>query len=392
MVAMYMLNTQHTGVSTYTGPAGTPQLLWTASFTCGNLFVLPTISIASDGTLYLGTNDGFLSALNPRNGSTKWTRSLQKSGGYSSSIYTTPAIGLDGTIYAGIETGFFYAVSPSGQIKWNYAPQSNSGKLQASPMIDASGTIYFAVSNSVYAIGDAQNQPYPKWLTPFATGANINSSPALGQNGYLYFGSDDGYVYAVDSFTGILRWSFDATASLLPAGIHPIYSSPTVDQSNNVLMGNGSNMDGVLYYLNGLTGSVLWTFPNPPQSQTGSSIDSMVGPFYNAPAVSGNTVYLSTMTYIYAIDRLTGVENWRFYKAKCYYSSAVVDAQGNILFTSIDARTSHGFLHSLSDQGLSYTENWSYDTGAVGRLAAPTLGADGTIYVSSTANQIYALR
>ena len=118
----------------------------------------------------------------------------------------------------------------------------------------------------------------------------------------------------------------------------------------------------------------------------------MVGPFYNAPAVSGNTVYLSTMTYIYAINRLTGIENWRFYKAKCYYSSAIIDSNGNILFTSIDARTSHGFLHSLSDQGLSYTENWSYDTGAVGRLATPTLGADGTIYVSSTANQIYALR
>jgi len=162
-----------------------------------------------------------------------------------------------------------------------------------------------------------------------------------------------------------------------------------VDQSNNVLIGNGSDMDGVLYYLDGTTGDVIWTYPDPPQSQTGSSVDSLVGPFYNAPAVSGNTIYLSTMTYIYSINRLTGVENWRYYKAKCYYSSAIVDMNGNIFFTSIDARTSHGFLHSLSDQG---TENWIYDTGDVGRLAAPTLGADGTIYVSSTANKIYALR
>lgn len=395
IVAMYMLNTQHTGQSPYAAPLSKPQQSWTTTtIKSGNLFVLPSISIASDGTLYLGSDDGYLYALNPANGNIQpgWPVSMIKpipvnrNISSANSVYLTPLIAPDGTIYAGTNQGYLFAFTPNGAIKWFYR---FNRLLQSSPIIDASGTIYFGSDKFMYAIGDSGTEPYNKWLIPFAAGDNINSSPALGQNGYLYFGSDDGYVYALDSFTGLLIWSFNATADLLPAGVHPIYSSPTVDQSNNVLIGNGSDMDGVLYYLNGTTGSVIWTYPSPPQSQTGSSVDSLVGPFYNAPAVSGNTIYLSTMTYIYAIDRLTGIENWRYYKAKCYYSSAIVDLNGFILFTSIDARTNHGFLHSLTDQGK---ENWSYDTGTVGRLAAPTLGADGTIYVSSTANRIYALR
>jgi outer membrane protein assembly factor BamB len=376
IVAMYMLNAQHTGLSPYTGPAAIPSLLWQSSFTCGNLYVLPTISIASNGTLYIGSDNGYLYIVNPVNGTFK-TVFLR-----ADEIYVTPLIAPDGSIYIGTNSGDFYALKPDGTIKWTFNFDS---PFQSSPIMDASGTIYFGSAKTMLAIGDSGTEPYPKWLTFYQTGGVINSSPALGTNGYLYFGSDDGYVYSVDSFTGALIWKFNA--SVIP--VEPIYSSPTVDASNNVLIGNGSITDGVLYYLDGLTGTVLWTYPSPPQ--TAPSIQSPIGPFYNAVAVKGNTVYLSTMTYIYAINRLTGIENWRFYKASCYYSSALVDALGRIFFTAIDARTSHGLLISLTDNGLTCKENWSYDTGA-GRLATPVLGLDGTLYLSSTANKLYALR
>jgi len=376
---MYMQNAQHTGISPYTGPLAEPSLVGSAQFTCGNLYVLPTISIDSDGILYLGSNDGYVYIIDPNPLNYTFQMVFLK----ADTIYVTPLIAPDGTIYIGTNSGDFYAVNPDGTIKWTAL---FGGPFQSSPIMGANGTIYFGAGRTMYAIGDNSTEFYSKWLNPFITGGVINSSPALGTNGYLYFGSDDGYVYALDSFTGVQLWAFDATVGL---PVQPIYSSPTVDASNNVLIGNGSNTDGVLYYLDGLSGTVLWSYPAPPQ--TAPSVQSSVGPFYNAVAVRDNTVYLSTMTTVYALDRLSGLKNWHFNKASCYYSSVLVDANGHIFFTSINARTSHGMVHSLTDNGSTYTENWSYDTGP-GRLAAPVLGSNGTIYLSSTANQIYALQ
>jgi outer membrane protein assembly factor BamB len=400
IVPMYMLNSQHTGVSSYTGSITANSIAWSADFVASNLFVLPSISIGYDGTLYLGSNDGWVYALNPTDGQSlpNWpVRVNNTPSDYQytspSSIYTTPIIAPDGTIYVGANQGYLYALTPTGQLKWSYAA---GYPLQSSPMIDMSGSIYFGAGSCVYAIGDAGYRAYPKWLSPFTANANVISSPALGQNGYLYFGSDDGFVYAVDSFTGLLNWKFDCSTTL-PAGVHPIYTSPTVDAANNVIIGNGSFMDGSLYYINGQSGNLLWSYN---YENTGGG-----GPYYDTVAVLNNTIYLSTIAHVYAIERITGILKYRFYRANCYYTSPLIDANGFIYVASLDARTSHGILHSLRDTGSAFIENWKVDTG-LGRLATPVMGSDGTIYVSSspvfdsngilipspTSNKIYAIR
>jgi outer membrane protein assembly factor BamB len=370
VVPMYMLNAQHTGVSMYNGPIATPAVQWSKPFVSGNLFVSPSISIGADSTLYICSGDGQVYARNPANGNLIWQLSLP-----SSTVYTTPAIAGDGTIYIGSNEGYLYAVLPNGRLKWLYYANF---PFESSPIIDASGTLYFAAGASVFALGDAGYRGFLKWLAPYNTNANITGSPALGQNGFLYVGSADGYIYALDSFSGTLQWKYNTNL--------PIYGSATVDASNNVLVGNGSNTDGVLYYLNGTdlglsdAQRVLWAFTPPPQG----------GPLYNTVAVTNNTIYVSAIVYVYAIDRITGQQLWRFSKTNCYYTSPIVDANGNIVLASIDTISGNGILHSLSSAtGL---ENWFYDTAVVSRLAPPVLGIDGTIYITSTANLMYAIR
>ena len=51
-----------------------------------------------------------------------------------------------------------------------------------------------------------------------------------------------------------------------------------------------------------------------------------------------------------------------------------------------------GLLHSLTDNGNTYTSNWIYKISSKSRLAPPVLGSDGTIYISATDNKIYAVK
>jgi outer membrane protein assembly factor BamB len=391
VVPMYMLNPQHTGISSYYGPTTTPIKQWSNNFGATNLYVSPSIGIGSDDTLYIGSNDGYVYAFNP-DGSTKWSLRVNstENGIYTSpqSIYTTPAIGQNGTIYIGSNEGLLYAVNPNGTLKWSY----NVGyPLQSSPIIDNNGFIYFGAGQSVFSLGDAEGKYYTRWLRQFDTSANLNSSPALGQNGYLYFGSDDGYLYAVDSLTGLSAWP--RLNLSLPDTIitHPIYTSATVDISNNVIIGNGSYMDGSLNYIDGLTGNILWQTSYEPKN----------GPFYNTVAVKDDTIYLSTIAYVFAIDRLTGNKKWKFFSFNCYYTSPVVDASGIIYVASINANTNHGTVLALKDNGTTVETYWPpYDSGvAYERFAPPVLGKNKTIYISSSANvnssagnKIYALK
>jgi outer membrane protein assembly factor BamB len=389
IVQMYMLNPQHTGQSTYAGPIAEPTNINSEPFVSGNLFVLPSISISSNGIIYLGSNDGYVYAINSITGLTKWKKKVSSSANLDGfltspdSMYTTPALAEDGTIYIGSNEGYLYALRPAdGSIKWSYYA---GYPLQSSPIIDNStGSIYFGAGTRVYAVGDAGDAGYPKWLAPFQTGANVNSSPALSTNGYLYFGSDDGYVYGVYSFTGVEKWRL-STNTTLPDLVHPIYTSATIDNSNNVIIGNGSYMDGKLYYLDGLTGTILWEEFYDPQ----------IGPFYNTPAVRGDVIYLSTIAYVYAIDRLTGTQLWRYINSNFYYTSPIIDVNGKIYVASIQALNTSangwlkndGILHCLNPDG---TNSWVINV-ADGRLATPVLSNNGSIYMSATDNKIYAI-
>jgi len=385
IVQMYMLDSKHSGQSPYNGPTTAP-MVNQIPFVSGNLFVSPSISISNDGIIYLGSNDGYVYAWDSYTGVEQWRVSNITNSNISSpnSMYTTPAIGLDGTIYIGSNAGYLYALNPAnGSLKWSYYA---GGPLQSSPMIDSNGFIYFGAGTKMFAIGDGQYKAYSKWIDPYDTGDNVNSSPALGTNGYLYFGSNNGYVYALNSFTGFKIWDVSLN---IPSGVHPIYTSAAVDNSDNVIIGNGSYMDGTLYCLNGLTGGILWqkTYDDPNN-----------GPFYNTPAIKDDTIYFSTIPYVYAINRTTGDFTFRFKSENCYYTSPIVDPSGSIYVASLQARDTiydtgfkknDGILHCLSPVDLSVI--WQIKVCENGRLAPPVIDNNGIIYTSSTANAIYAI-
>ena len=136
---MFGRNIQHTGRSPYTGP-DIPVLRWSFA-TDGAVSSSP--AIGADSTIYVGSSDNRLYAINP-DGTLKW--SLLKDGDWESS----PAIGGDGTIYVGSSDGDLYAIKPDGNLKWRFIL---GGAIESSPAIGGDGTIYVGSSDGdLYAI------------------------------------------------------------------------------------------------------------------------------------------------------------------------------------------------------------------------------------------------
>ena len=141
-------------------------------------------SIANDGTVYCGSDDGYLYALYPNNGSMKWRLAIGSS-------YASPTIGLDGTLYLGVWEKRFYAINQNGTVKWSF--DTSPGKVWGSTAaLSAEETLYFATADlewsggvefiSLWANGTV------KWRRPFSS---TFSSPAIGRNGTVYIGNTD---------------------------------------------------------------------------------------------------------------------------------------------------------------------------------------------------------
>ena len=193
---MFRHDLQHTGRSPYLG-AQTANLKW--RYATGGL-VYSSPAIGSDGTIYVGSWDYSLYAINP-DGSLKWS---YPTGGC---VYSSPAIGSDGTIYVGSEDYSLYAINPDGSPKWSYP---TGGCVYSSPAIGSDGTIYVGSGDySLYAINPDGS---PKWSYP--TGGGVYSSPAIGSDGTIYVGSGDRNLYAIGAGAVLYTVTFDT----VPAG------------------------------------------------------------------------------------------------------------------------------------------------------------------------------
>ena len=112
---MFMHDPQHTGRSPYKGPQiGAVQWRFDAT---SSIYSSPVID--EDGTIYVGSNDQYLYAVN-QDGTLKWKYLTLRT------IATSPLISSDGTIYVAAGTGAdpaygsLYAFDHSGNMKWKY--------------------------------------------------------------------------------------------------------------------------------------------------------------------------------------------------------------------------------------------------------------------------------
>lgn len=153
----------------------------------GNISSSP--AIATDGTIYIHVfkTTSELHAVN-HDSSNKW---ICQTYGYKINDdypHSSPAIGIDRTIYIGSNDHKLYAITPDGTAKWSYETKT---PIRSSAAIGSDGKIFFGSDDGLYVLTLDGNL---KWYYEIKSG--IRSSPAIGQNGQLYLSSFDGMLYA----------------------------------------------------------------------------------------------------------------------------------------------------------------------------------------------------
>ena len=157
----------------------------------------------SGGTVYVGTNDnnthlGFLKSLVADNGNPNWT--FQADGAILSSpivfeIVDTNSIVVRTLIYFGTEKGTFYALDDQGSsynLFWSSTTNPDSAFI-SSPAISQEGMIYIGSKNGYMYRYNWDGEHQTNWKK--YTGGPITSSPVIDENGIVYIASGSGYVY-----------------------------------------------------------------------------------------------------------------------------------------------------------------------------------------------------
>ena len=178
---------------------------------------LSTPVVSTNWDIYVASNSN-LTALD-RFGRILWNFSLGFiQGGMS---ITSPAIGRDGTLYIYSQAPHeqIFAIDPDGTLKWNSSTLSSASPMDGwSPAVSSDNTIYIERGRGILALNPHGTIKWDK----FYAGSNWETSPAIGQDGTVYFVSGTNDLLALGNKTALPQ---------MPSDCYPTPSSPPQDNA-----------------------------------------------------------------------------------------------------------------------------------------------------------------
>lgn len=249
-------------------------------------------AVGVDGTVYIHcigkaniADLETLRALKP-DGTTKWVFSFNEGAavlnGY---VNSAPVVGSDGTVYVGSPDTRFYAIGPDGSMKWRKTVTGSM--ISSAPAIAHSGAILINDSMRLSAFTPQGDSIWTRELG--TTGESSDASASVGTDGTIYIGKSH-TMYALDPNDGITKWTFQDD------GIYNYIDTPPALGS-----------DGTVYFCNdglyaiGQDGALRWKFKGSQFAEDQSHI---------APTIDASgVVYWRGLSTTYAINP-DGTERW----------------------------------------------------------------------------------
>jgi outer membrane protein assembly factor BamB len=380
-------------------------------------------SMAPDGTLYLGTGDGFLCAIGPYT----WPTDQRTPGQTGStpvavpgnpvplwcfqadgSVRRTSVLAADGTLYVPVQSegrgrgrsdAGLHAITPSGHRLWTFAAELAD---HDGPALGPDGTLFLPCLDGggrFYAIG-----PDGKSRWAFDPGGPCDCSPGVGADGTVFLGTVGGWIHAFASGGGnVPAWSRQLEGAISgPPAVGPdrtLYVSTrqgmlyavrpggVVDwelalegELNAPTFRDGTTGEGTvyvtavagaLYAVHGDGSGVCWSLELMGDECRGAAAVGADGTVY-AVFRNGDTVAVGT----------DGSVLWRR-EGPPAASAPVIDGAGVLCVGTADQRV-------LGLDTLDGSLRWSFDAGA-DVVATPVIGADGRLFVGTVGGRLYAL-
>jgi outer membrane protein assembly factor BamB len=207
-----------------------------------------------------------------------------------------------------------------------------------------------------------------RWSRPLPSRAE--SSPlVIGDT--LYFGSENGTVYALRTSDGSVKWTYHASGA--------VKGGLAMDYRGRLFFGDYA---GKVYSLNSANGHQLWKV-----STNGAHHGLSSGQFYATAAVAYGRVYLgNTDGFMYSYASSTGKLAWRIHTGGYVYGSAAVaqvpGGQPTVYFGSYDRR-----FYALDAR--SGATRWVRN--AHGRVSGGAVVIGDTVWFSTLERQTRAL-
>lgn len=335
--------------------------------------------VVVDGTVYIGSADQSLYALDAETGDEQWAFPTEHR------VEGAPAY-ADGTVYVGSYDMHVYAIdAASGDERWN---RELGGLIRGSPTV-WEDTVFIGVgchnlacsgyaeeadvseNGWIYAL-DAESGE-TRWR--YAVGDEVVSTPAVGGE-MVYVGGSNGSMYALDVTSGSVEWTYDVDDM--------VWSSPALAFGSVYF----ADWNGIVHAVDATSGESEWMADTGGRYISGSvAIDEEAVYIGHTPY---NTLDDPNVHYgeVFKFDRTNGDERWSFETSALEVgSSPAVTTDRLYIGTHGQSETDGLGVHAISTDG---DEEWFLEIGGRGVGSSPAL-LDGTLYFGGTDNRMYAV-
>lgn len=275
----------------------------------------------------------------------------------------------DAVIYVGSDDHWIYAIDmKTGTVKWKVETKEDTGSTCA---FNPGETMVYCGADDHYMRAMHVSNGSIEWC--YKTGDRVISSAIVdNKTGYLYFGSLDYNIYALNP-NGTLRWKTGLFGS--------VWSTPVIDFKKGVIYIATDNVNAEfnLYALEQDTGTIIWRKYSSFAFLATPRLSLATGELYIAD--KGGNVFM--------IDAESGRIIHRF---------DMNDTSG--IMSSPTFHRENGLLYSIANSGLliAYDMNskdikWELNLGKSdrGSNSSPYIGRDGILYVGAGNGTVFKI-
>ncbi|MEA3431600.1 MAG: PQQ-binding-like beta-propeller repeat protein, partial [candidate division WOR-3 bacterium] len=210
----------------------TGELLWEFNEVGGFVETKPLIY---QEKVIFGAWDTFLYALNIKDGSLAWKWSNDRPGVLYSPAACWP-VASNNKVFIVAPDRFMTAIDAgTGKTVW----RSNLHQVREAIGISEDGSSVYArcMTDTLLAFSSSSSTPRLLWFTPCGYGYDIDPSMPMEKDGFVFFGTKNGLVLALDAQTGAVKWQYRVGVALVNT-VAPIGANRVVvsDMDGRVMM------------------------------------------------------------------------------------------------------------------------------------------------------------